>query len=305
MTNGVGAGHAVGDVLQDLAFHSLAKSLGDQVIEPGKDEERQHEEAGIGLQRLPESPMLVCRLVLEGRDAAGVEDDLLWPSPRAEELVDSPGRRGIALQPPPAVAWDARSQRSARRPGQWSRSRGHARSPPAHRRSWPAESAGWRRVDARLRTFEISGTCGIDRSQSKTHRNRIATIRCQRRYDLPRAREPDHAADQSGIRAMDELGERTTQQVLPWSGGRGADAVLVCAASVSSAFVSRARALCRDSSAKLDGQTLWKGRQDKGRNASAAAFRKAVTGGPPLPTETMLATMRATIRASAAREDCS
>jgi predicted dehydrogenase/threonine dehydrogenase-like Zn-dependent dehydrogenase len=51
-------------------------------------------------------------------------------------------------------------------------------------------------------------------------------------------------------------------------------------------------------SAKLDGRTLWKGRQDKGHHAAAAAFRKAVTDGPPLPTETMLATMRATIRAA-------
>jgi hypothetical protein len=51
-------------------------------------------------------------------------------------------------------------------------------------------------------------------------------------------------------------------------------------------------------SAKQDGQTLWKGRQDKGHHASAAAFLKAVTGGPPLPTDTMLATMRATIQAA-------
>jgi len=51
-------------------------------------------------------------------------------------------------------------------------------------------------------------------------------------------------------------------------------------------------------SAKQDGQTFWRGRQDKGHNASAAAFWKAVTGGPALPTETMLATMRATIQAA-------
>jgi predicted dehydrogenase len=51
-------------------------------------------------------------------------------------------------------------------------------------------------------------------------------------------------------------------------------------------------------SVKQDGQTLWRGRQDKGHNASATAFWKAVTGGPALPTETMLATMRATIQAA-------
>jgi predicted dehydrogenase/threonine dehydrogenase-like Zn-dependent dehydrogenase len=50
--------------------------------------------------------------------------------------------------------------------------------------------------------------------------------------------------------------------------------------------------------AKLDGRTLWKGRQDKGHNASTTAFWKAVTGGPALPTATMLATMRATIQAA-------
>jgi predicted dehydrogenase/threonine dehydrogenase-like Zn-dependent dehydrogenase len=50
----------------------------------------------------------------------------------------------------------------------------------------------------------------------------------------------------SGILALDELGEATTEQVLSWSRGRGADAVLVCAASHSSEPVTRAPALCRD-----------------------------------------------------------
>ena len=50
----------------------------------------------------------------------------------------------------------------------------------------------------------------------------------------------------SGVQALDELGEATTEQVLTWSRGRGADAVLVCAASHSSAPVTRAPALCRD-----------------------------------------------------------
>jgi predicted dehydrogenase/threonine dehydrogenase-like Zn-dependent dehydrogenase len=53
-------------------------------------------------------------------------------------------------------------------------------------------------------------------------------------------------------------------------------------------------------SAKLDGQVLWKGRQDKGHRACAAAFLAAVTGGASLPTEAMLATTRATIEAAAA-----
>jgi predicted dehydrogenase len=52
-------------------------------------------------------------------------------------------------------------------------------------------------------------------------------------------------------------------------------------------------------SLKLDGKTLWRGRQDKGHRACAAAFRRAVTAGKPLPTRTMLATMRATIEAAA------
>ena len=51
-------------------------------------------------------------------------------------------------------------------------------------------------------------------------------------------------------------------------------------------------------SLKLDGRTLWRGRQDKGHRACAAAFRKAVTGGKPLPTRAMLATMHATIQAA-------
>ena len=52
-------------------------------------------------------------------------------------------------------------------------------------------------------------------------------------------------------------------------------------------------------SAKLDGKTLWRGRQDKGHRAAAAAFRRAVSAGKPLPTRTMLATMRSTIQAAA------
>lgn len=47
-----------------------------------------------------------------------------------------------------------------------------------------------------------------------------------------------------------------------------------------------------------DGASIWKGRQDKGHQAAAAAFRQAVTGGAAPPTELMLATMRATIEAA-------
>jgi predicted dehydrogenase/threonine dehydrogenase-like Zn-dependent dehydrogenase len=52
-------------------------------------------------------------------------------------------------------------------------------------------------------------------------------------------------------------------------------------------------------SAEADGKTLWKGRQDKGHRAGAAAFRRAIAGEAVLPTATMLATMRATIQAAA------
>ena len=51
-------------------------------------------------------------------------------------------------------------------------------------------------------------------------------------------------------------------------------------------------------SAEVDGKTVWKGRQDKGHRACVAAFRAAVAGETGLPTEAMLATMRATIRAA-------
>jgi hypothetical protein len=56
-------------------------------------------------------------------------------------------------------------------------------------------------------------------------------------------------AGRSGILALDELGDGTTEHILSWSRGRGADAVLVCAASSSSAPVTRAPALCRDRAA--------------------------------------------------------
>jgi predicted dehydrogenase/threonine dehydrogenase-like Zn-dependent dehydrogenase len=51
----------------------------------------------------------------------------------------------------------------------------------------------------------------------------------------------------------------------------------------------------------VDGKRVWKGRQDKGHHALATAFRKAVAGTADLPTEEMLATMRATIWAAAGR----
>ena len=51
-------------------------------------------------------------------------------------------------------------------------------------------------------------------------------------------------------------------------------------------------------SVPVNGRTLWKGRQDKGHRAHAAAFRQAVRGGTGMPTEAMLATMRVTIQAA-------
>jgi predicted dehydrogenase/threonine dehydrogenase-like Zn-dependent dehydrogenase len=56
-------------------------------------------------------------------------------------------------------------------------------------------------------------------------------------------------------------------------------------------------------SVRVGGKTVWKGRQDKGHHAEAAAFRQAVAGGPAMPTEAMLATMRATIQAAAGARD--
>jgi predicted dehydrogenase len=51
-------------------------------------------------------------------------------------------------------------------------------------------------------------------------------------------------------------------------------------------------------SVQVNGRTLWKGRQDKGHRAHAAAFRQAVQSGIDMPTEAMLSTMRATIQAA-------
>ena len=56
-------------------------------------------------------------------------------------------------------------------------------------------------------------------------------------------------AGRSGILALDERGAATTDEVLAWSRGRGADAVLVCAASRSSEVIGRVPALCRDRAA--------------------------------------------------------
>ncbi len=51
----------------------------------------------------------------------------------------------------------------------------------------------------------------------------------------------------------------------------------------------------------VNGRTRWKGRQDKGHRAHAAAFRQAVRAGADpgvMPTEAMLGAMRATIQAA-------
>jgi predicted dehydrogenase len=53
-------------------------------------------------------------------------------------------------------------------------------------------------------------------------------------------------------------------------------------------------------SVQVNGRTLWKGRQDKGHRAHAAAFRRGVQGVLDMPTEAMLGSMRATIQAAAA-----
>ncbi len=57
---------------------------------------------------------------------------------------------------------------------------------------------------------------------------------------------PRTVAAASGVLALDERGAQTTEQVLAWSRGRGADAVLVCAAGASPAAVMRVPELCRD-----------------------------------------------------------
>jgi predicted dehydrogenase/threonine dehydrogenase-like Zn-dependent dehydrogenase len=57
---------------------------------------------------------------------------------------------------------------------------------------------------------------------------------------------PVTRASESGALALIESGEDTTKAILEWSRGRGADAVLLMAASSSSAIAGRAPHLCRD-----------------------------------------------------------
>lgn len=57
---------------------------------------------------------------------------------------------------------------------------------------------------------------------------------------------PVDRARESGALALVEAGDDTTKAVLEWSRGRGADAVLLMAASPSSAIAGRATSLCRD-----------------------------------------------------------
>lgn len=62
----------------------------------------------------------------------------------------------------------------------------------------------------------------------------------------PMARE---VALRSGVLALDEAGPETTARMRDWSRGRGADAVVICAADASSRIVNRAPELCRDRAA--------------------------------------------------------
>jgi predicted dehydrogenase/threonine dehydrogenase-like Zn-dependent dehydrogenase len=60
---------------------------------------------------------------------------------------------------------------------------------------------------------------------------------------------PRRLAAGAGVLALEERGEAATEEVLAWSRGRGADAVLICAAGRSPQPVTRAPALCRDRAA--------------------------------------------------------
>lgn len=53
-------------------------------------------------------------------------------------------------------------------------------------------------------------------------------------------------ASERGIRALVDTGDATSKAVSDWSRGRGADAVLVCAAGTTSGIVARVPELCRD-----------------------------------------------------------
>jgi len=57
---------------------------------------------------------------------------------------------------------------------------------------------------------------------------------------------PVRIGQESGVLALREDGEPTTTTVLDWSRGRGADAVLLCAAGSGPGVANRAPALCRD-----------------------------------------------------------
>ncbi|HVE62578.1 MAG TPA: bi-domain-containing oxidoreductase [Mycobacteriales bacterium] len=58
--------------------------------------------------------------------------------------------------------------------------------------------------------------------------------------------EPLRIAAEAGVEALEEQGSVTTDAVLAWSRGRGADAVLLCASGTSSAVAQRTPELCRD-----------------------------------------------------------
>lgn len=60
------------------------------------------------------------------------------------------------------------------------------------------------------------------------------------------ADHPLAVAAASGVTALKEGGSATTDAVLAWSRGRGADAVLLCASGSSSEVAQRSPALCRD-----------------------------------------------------------
>ncbi len=149
-----------------------------------------------------------------------------------------------ASSSPPAARARPTTRSSRRCPGCCARSSRGGSGPPTRRsprwRRSRCTGCGWPRPGP-ARRWSSSGSAWSGSSPPGWPWPRAATW-----PGSTRRRTRGRSRPGSGVLALDELGDATTGRVLDWSRGRGADAVLVCAASKSSVPVLRAPALCRD-----------------------------------------------------------
>ena len=173
------------------------------------------------------------RQAVRGRLAAGPAARLLGGGRGDRGRARRSPASGPASWSPPAARARPATRSSRRCPGCCARPsrpacpRPTRRSPPWRRSRCTA--CGWPRSGPGAKVVVIGLGPGRPAGRAAGHGGGL-----RRGRHRPGRRTRASAAAGSGVLALDELGDATTGRVLAWSRGRGADAVLVCAASRSS-----------------------------------------------------------------------